>query len=107
MLTRYTANKDFILDGDLFREGSTFLHDEEEIGEILCKSGFISPKPKYMTITATNDPYTRVKYLSQMNLSELIQVAESENIPINKNKGKKAILAEIKKVRALRGESTR
>ena len=60
-----------------------------------------------MTITATSDPYSRVKYLSQMNLSELIQVVENENIPISKNKGKKTILAEIKKARALRGESTR
>lgn len=107
MLTRYTVNKTFKLDGDLFIAGSTFLHDEEEIGELLCKAGFISPKPKYSTITVTTDPYTRVNYLSQMNLKELLQVAENENIPLTAKKNKKTVLAEIKAARAKRGESTR
>lgn len=107
MLTRYTANVNFKLDGDQFKEGSTFLHDEEEIGELLCKSGFVSPKPKYSTITVTSDPFSRVKYLSKMNLKELIQVAENENIPITDKKSRKTVLAEIKATRAKRGESIR
>ena len=107
MLSRYTVNKNFELDGDLFLKGSTFLHDEEEIGEMLCKSGFISPKPKYTTITIKDDPFTRVKYLSQMNLKELITVAENENIALTNTKNKKLCLAEIKAARARRGESTR
>ena len=107
MLSRYIVNSDFELDGDMFLKNSTFLHDEEEIGEILCKAGLISPKPKYTTITIKNDPFTRSRYLSQMNLTELQQVAENENIPLTNTKSKKQCLAEIKAARARRGESTR
>ena len=107
MLSRYIVNQNFEIDGDVFLEGSTFIHDEEEIGELLCKAGFIRPKPKFTTITVKNDPFIRTKYLSQMNLKELIQVAENENIALSNDKSKKITLAEIKAARAKRGEKIR
>ncbi len=107
MLTRYVANENFVLDGDIFFKGSTFINDDELVGELLHKAGLVSPKPKYTQIDIVDDPYNRVKYLSQMNKTDLLKVAVNENITVDKKANAKIIRAQIKQARAQRGESTR
>ena len=107
MLTRYTINENFVLDGDNFLKGSTFIHDDEIVGEILQKAGFVSPKPMFTKIKIIDDPYNKVPYLSQMKKSELLQVAANENIAVDPNANTVTIRAQIKQARAQRGESTR
>jgi hypothetical protein len=104
MLTRYTVLENFTLDGDAFLEGSTFINEEEQVGEILRKAGLLSLKPKIFTITVEEDPYKSHTYLTQMNKVEAMKVAENENIKIDPKWTKREIIAEIKKVRALRGD---
>lgn len=107
MLTRYIANENFTLDGDKFIKGSTFINDDELVGEILHKAGLVSPKPKFTEIKIVDDPYSRVKYLSQMTKAELLRVAANENISVNPKANANTVRAQIKKARAQRGESTR
>ena len=104
MLTRYTVLEDFTLDGDAFLKGSTFLHEEEEIGELLRKYGFLAIKPTYFSITVEKDPYKSTTYLTQMNKEEMITVAKNEDIFVDPKWTKKQVLAEIKRVRILRGD---
>jgi hypothetical protein len=104
MLTRYMVLEDFTLDGDLFRKDSTFLHDDEEIGELLRKYGFLAIKPTYFSITVEEDPYKSTTYLTQMNKEEMIAVAKKEDIFVDPKWTKKQVLAEIKRVRILRGD---
>ncbi len=104
MLTRYTVLESFNLDGDVFLKGSTFLHEEEIVGEILRTAGFLSVKPTIFTIKVETDPYQHRTYLSQMNKTEAMQVAENEEIKIDPSWSKAKIIAEIKRVRILRGD---
>lgn len=107
MLTRYTVLESFTLDGDLFLKDSTFLHDDEEIGELLRKAGFLSIKPTMFSITVEEDPYQSTTYLTQMNKQEMLLVAKNEDIFVDPKWTKRQVLAEIKKTRALRGEKKR
>ncbi len=107
MLTRYTVLENFELDGDIFLKGSTFLNEEEEIGEMLRKSGFLAIKPKLFTISIEEDPYKHHTYLTQMNKNEMLAVAKNEKIDVKPSWSKKQVLAEIKRVRILRGEQKR
>ncbi|MBQ5824618.1 MAG: hypothetical protein IIW48_07385 [Clostridia bacterium] len=107
MLTRYTVLESFTLDGDLFLKDSTFLHDDEEIGELLRKAGLLSVKPTMFSITVEEDPYQSTTYLTQMNKQEMLLVAKNEDIFVDPKWTKRQVLAEIKKIRALRGEKKR
>lgn len=107
MLTRYTVLENFNLDGDKFIKGSTFLHDDENVGEILRKAGFLALKPKIFSIKVEEDPYKHYTYLTQMNKTEAMKVAENEGIEVDPKWTKKQIIAEIKRVRILRGEKKR
>lgn len=104
MLTRYTVLENFTLDGDKFIKDSTFLHEEEIVGEILRNAGFLALKPKIFSIKVEEDPYKHCSYLTQMNRTEAMQVAANENIEIDPKWTKKQIIAEIKRVRILRGD---
>lgn len=104
MLTRYTVLESFALDGDKFVKGSTFLHEEEIVGEILRKAGFLQIKPKIFSIKVEEDPYKHCAYLTQMNKVEAMSVAKNENIEVDPKWTKKQIIAEIKRVRILRGD---
>ena len=107
MLTRYTVLETFTLDGDLFLKGSTFLNEDETVSEILRKAGLLSIKPKIFSITVEEDPYKSHTYLTQMNKVEMMKVAKNEGIKIDPKWNKQQVLAEIKRVRALRGEKKR
>ena len=107
MLTRYTVLESFTLDGDLFLKDSTFLHDDEEIGELLRKAGLLSVKPTMFSITVEEDPYQSTTYLTQMNKQEMLLVAKNEDIFVDPKWTKRQVLAEIKKIRTLRGEKKR
>lgn len=107
MLTRYTVIETFTLDGDLFIKGSTFINDDEIVGELLRRAGLLSLKPKMFSISVVDDPYQSHTYLTQMNKVEMLKVAENEGIKIDPKWSKRQVLAEIKRVRALRGENKR
>jgi hypothetical protein len=104
MLTRYTVLETFVLDGDLFLKDSTFIYDDEDVGELLRKAGFLALKPKMFSITIEDDPYKSTTYLTQMNKEEMLAVAKKEDIYVDPKWTKRQVLAEIKRIRALRGD---
>lgn len=107
MLTRYEILTDFCLDGDFYKCGSTFIYEYDEIAEILEKSGFLKAKPQTIRIDIITDPYNEIKYLSQMNKPQLIEVARNENIDYSERDTKRELITKIKATRARRGEKKR
>lgn len=120
MLQRYTIKSDFSLDGDIYLEGSTFLHENETVGKMLSDIGIVTVKTesivndtktdkteKRITIEveepAPFNPYETKIYLSQMNMTELKMAAKIDGVNVDGCKTKKEMIRKIKAFNNKRG----